>query len=69
MKKILILIIVTGITLFFACEPDQPSAPQLNLTLNQLALSKIVMVGNSLTAGFQSAGMAEFYWDGLVRKI
>jgi lysophospholipase L1-like esterase len=59
MKKILILIIVTGITLFFACEPDQPAAPQLNLTLNQLALSKIVMVGNSLTAGFQSSGMME----------
>jgi lysophospholipase L1-like esterase len=59
MKKILILIILTGITLFFACEPDQPAAPQLNLTLNQLALSKIVMVGNSFTAGFQSAGMLE----------
>jgi lysophospholipase L1-like esterase len=63
MKKILILIIVTGISLFFACEPDQPAAPQLNLTLNQLALSKIVMVGNSLTAGFQSSGMMEDFQD------
>jgi lysophospholipase L1-like esterase len=59
MKKILILIIITGITCFYACDPDQPSAPQLNLTLNQLALSKIVMVGNSLTAGYQSSGMLE----------
>ena len=63
MKKILILIIVIGIILFFACEPDQPSAPVLNLKLNELALSKIVMVGNSLTAGFQSAGMMEDFQD------
>lgn len=59
MKKILILIIITGMAIFFACEPDQPAAPQLNVTIQQLALSKIVMVGNSLTAGFQSAGMME----------
>ncbi len=59
MKKILILIIVTGLAYFFACQPDQPAAPQLNVTLQELALNKIVMVGNSLTAGYQSSGMME----------
>ena len=37
----------------------QPAAPQLNVTINELATSKMVAVGNSLTAGFQSSGMLE----------
>jgi lysophospholipase L1-like esterase len=59
MNKILILIIITGLTFFYACEPDQPSAPQLNVTINELATSKVVAIGNSLTAGFQSSGLVE----------
>jgi lysophospholipase L1-like esterase len=59
MKKILILIIFTGLILFYSCDPDQPAAPQLNVTIQELALGKIVMVGNSLTAGYQSSGMME----------
>ena len=59
MKKILILILIAGMTFFFACEPDQPAAPQLDVTINELATSKMVAVGNSLTAGFQSSGMLE----------
>jgi len=59
MKKILIIILIAGMTFFFACEPDQPAAPQLNVTINELATSKMVAVGNSLTAGFQSSGMLE----------
>jgi lysophospholipase L1-like esterase len=59
MKKILLTIVITGIIFFSACEPDQPVAPQLNVTLNKLATSKIVAIGNSLTAGFQSSGLVE----------
>jgi lysophospholipase L1-like esterase len=59
MKKILILIALTGIFCFYACQPDQPSAPELNVTINELATSKMVAIGNSLTAGFQSSGLVE----------
>jgi len=61
MKKIILILLITGMTFFFACEPDQPVAPKLNVTINELALSKVVAVGNSLTAGFQSSGMMEAF--------
>jgi len=61
MKKIFIVLILSGLTFFNACDPDQPAAPQLNVTINELALSKIVAVGNSTTAGFQSSGMMEAF--------
>ncbi len=56
MKKILILILIAGMTFFYACTPDQPSAPILNVLKNDIT---IATVGNSLTAGFQSSGLME----------
>ncbi|MCK4559422.1 MAG: hypothetical protein KAV45_06525, partial [Calditrichia bacterium] len=56
MKKILILILIAGMTFFYACTPDQPSAPTLNVLKNDIT---IATVGNSLTAGFQSSGLME----------
>jgi len=54
MKKILILLLLIGMTLFSACDPDQPSEPKLNVLKNDIT---IAAVGNSLTAGFQSSGL------------
>lgn len=59
MKKIITFLIFAGFLIFIGCEVKQPPAPQLNITKSQLALSKIVYVGNSLTAGFQSAGLVK----------
>jgi lysophospholipase L1-like esterase len=56
MKKTLILILIAGMTFFYACTPDQPSAPTLNVLKNDIT---IAAVGNSLTAGFQSSGLME----------
>ena len=59
MYKLLIFLIILCLAFLNACQPDQPVAPKMNVTINELALSKIVAVGNSLTAGLQSAGMME----------
>lgn len=60
MKKIVTFLIIAALLAFIGCEVKQPEAPQLkNVTQSQLALSKIVYVGNSLTAGFQSAGLVK----------
>lgn len=59
MKRIITFLVIAGIAAFIGCEVKQPDAPELNITRNQLALSKIVYVGNSLTAGFQSAGLVK----------
>ena len=48
-----------SLLIFVACEPGTPSAPELNNSQNQLVLSKVVAVGASFTAGFQSGGMVE----------
>lgn len=56
MKKIIISIILISSIFFYACEPDQPTAPKLSPLLNDIT---IAAVGNSLTAGFQSSGMME----------
>ncbi|HHL71208.1 MAG TPA: hypothetical protein ENJ29_01750 [Bacteroidetes bacterium] len=57
---------ITGLAFLFialifwqGCELEDPSQPSLNIQQNQLILSKMVAIGNSLTAGFQSAGMVE----------
>lgn len=57
MKKFAVLLLLLGITLFLACEAGDPVQDQLNLVKNQLLLRKVVAIGNSLTAGFQSAGL------------
>ena len=59
MKKIITFLIIGGLLVFIACTPKFPEAPQLNITSNQLVLSKMVYLGNSLTAGLQSAGLVE----------
>jgi len=63
MKKIITSIVITGLLISIACTPKYPDAPQLNITQNQLALSKIVYIGNSLTAGFQSAGLVKDFQE------
>ena len=61
MKKLIAFLILMFASpiIFVACEPGTPSAPELNITQNQLVLSKVVAVGASFTAGFQSGGMVE----------
>lgn len=59
MKKLVIFLMITGLLWLFSCTADQPSSPTLDVTISQLALSKLVTVGNSLTAGFQSSGLSE----------
>ena len=45
-----------SLLIFVACKPGIPSAPELNNSQNQWVLSKVVVVGASFTAGFQSSG-------------
>lgn len=60
MKKIITYIILTSVLLFIACGLEDPSRPALvGVTQGQLLLLKMVAVGNSLTAGVQSAGIVE----------
>ena len=59
MKKMITFLIIAGIIVFIACTPKFPDAPQLKITKNQLVLSKMVYLGNSLTAGLQSAGLVK----------
>ena len=59
MKKYIIFLAILSILLLAGCEPEQPSAPQLDVRISTLLLSKMVAVGNSLTAGFQSSGLVE----------
>lgn len=57
MKKIITFIVLAGLLIGIACTPKYPDAPQLNIAPNQLALSKVVAIGASYTAGFQSGGL------------
>ncbi len=60
MKKLysaLILIVIAW--QLTGCEVKDPTQPQLVTPQQQLVLSKMVAIGNSLTAGFQSAGLVE----------
>lgn len=57
MKKLIFLLIITGLFVFLACEVDTPQQPQYNILQNQLVLRKMVAVGNSLTMGIQSGGI------------
>ncbi|RME00684.1 MAG: hypothetical protein D6814_03080, partial [Calditrichaeota bacterium] len=60
MKKIALMVLsLAGLLWFISCEVNTPSQPKLNITPNKLVLNKVVAVGNSLTAGFQSAGLVE----------
>jgi hypothetical protein len=59
MKKTILFIMMLSLALWMGCSIDAPEQPKLNMTENQLVLSKIVAIGNSLTAGFQSSGLCE----------
>jgi len=59
MKRIITFLIIAGIIVLIACTPKYPAAPELNIKQNQLVLSKMVYLGNSLTAGLQSAGLVK----------
>lgn len=59
MKKFILFMIVLSLSLGIGCGIDTPEQPKLNMEQNQLVLSKVVAVGNSLTAGFQSSGLCE----------
>ncbi len=57
MKKVLLILIIAFSVVWLGCELKTPQTPKLNITQGQLVLSKMVAVGNSLTAGYQSAGL------------
>ncbi|MDZ7289413.1 MAG: SGNH/GDSL hydrolase family protein [candidate division KSB1 bacterium] len=59
MKKFSPFLILLGLLLWIGCEVKTPEQPSLSITKNQLVLSKMVAIGNSLTAGFQSSGLVE----------
>lgn len=64
MKKIVLFFLIGSfMLLLMACEVKDPSQPRYNVTLQQLILKKIVAIGNSLTAGFQSAGMVRDFQE------
>jgi hypothetical protein len=57
MKKLIAFIIFIGLMIFINCEINQPDAPVLNIPPNTLAISKIIAIGASYTAGYQSGGV------------
>jgi lysophospholipase L1-like esterase len=59
MKKQILSLAIIAILIFYGCEPKQPTAPVMDIRISTLVLSKMVAVGNSLTAGFQSSGLVE----------
>ena len=60
MKKIISLLLITILFAFIACTPTAPDQEaDESINANTLVLRKMVTVGNSLTAGFQSSGLVE----------
>ena len=60
MKKLIIYVLLTGVVFFIACGLEDPTKPEITtINSNQLVLLKTVAIGNSLTAGVQSAGIVE----------
>jgi lysophospholipase L1-like esterase len=57
MKRLFLFILITSFMMMSGCEPEAPTAAKLDVTVGQLAVTKIVAIGNSLTAGFQSSGL------------
>jgi len=53
MKKLVMVLIVLGLSLCISCDVKTPEQPQVQ------TFSKVVAIGNSLTAGFQSSGLCE----------
>ncbi|MEJ2635293.1 MAG: SGNH/GDSL hydrolase family protein [Calditrichia bacterium] len=63
MKKLVLLLLLAGILLYLGCTAENPEQPKLNILRQQLVLSKMAAVGNSLTAGFQSAGLKKEFQE------
>lgn len=59
MKKAILVLLSLGLLLWPGCGVDTPEQPKLNMGENEVVLSKMVAIGNSLTAGFQSSGLCE----------
>lgn len=56
-KKIIIFSCLFGLTVITACSSENPTQP--SDTIDKQVLSKVVAVGNSLTAGVQSSGLVD----------
>jgi hypothetical protein len=56
-KKIIIFSCLIGLTVITACSSEDPTQP--SDTIDKQVLSKVVAVGNSLTAGVQSSGLVD----------
>lgn len=60
MKTFMKLLLLATMLVFTACEIEKPTQPTITTIQPQLLpLSKIVFLGNSLTAGYQSGGLVE----------
>ncbi|MCB0269907.1 MAG: SGNH/GDSL hydrolase family protein [Calditrichia bacterium] len=60
MNKYRTLLMLVVLVAFSACELKDPTQPEITTVKeDQLALTKLVFIGNSLTAGFQSGGLVE----------
>lgn len=60
MKKIIALLLIAGFLILAGCALDQPVQSTITtIKPGELALTKVVFVGNSITAGFQSGGLVE----------
>jgi lysophospholipase L1-like esterase len=64
MKKIITSLLLFSFMLFWACTPTDPTQPE-DESINEgtLVLSKMVAVGNSLTAGVQSTGLVRDFQE------
>ncbi|NOX37300.1 MAG: hypothetical protein GXO78_07170 [Calditrichaeota bacterium] len=66
MKKIIICIVLLSFMLWFGCELPTPTPEKITLTPEQLQnsfLRKVVAIGNSLTAGYQSSGLVRSFQE------
>ena len=63
MKKLIIILSISGILLLLGCEAKAPTPAKMNITTQNLILRNMAAVGNSLTAGFQSAGLVEQFQE------
>jgi lysophospholipase L1-like esterase len=59
MKKYILIVIITGLAIF-SCTLKNPTQPEIEgVSQGDLVLTKMVAIGNSITAGFQSAGLVK----------
>jgi len=63
MKKIILFLLVASFFIFIACTPEAPTQEKDDIDEGTLILSTFVTVGNSLTAGFQSSGLAQSFQE------